>query len=417
MSDQPLPRPPLPDLSGGQRTIPAPIPPVVKIFALILLLVVMTPVLMYVAWLVTPSTAFTMLVVDKTSIDGSAIERASFYWVMKQHKLKRSNGRFYLPEVDYRGFLPLHDTAYLVTGLEGMDEGRLDSLASLLDAAYFVDTYGVSVDEWATKIPDEDPSRILYGGLAREDIHLLAKLKSDGKPIISEFNLLASPTPKSIRDRAQDLLGLQWTGWTGRYFTTMDTANDRDFPKWILRSYERQYETPWGYRHAGIIMVHLEGSLVVLEAGTYLRDPIPIIVTEKDIADYYGVSTEIPYPFWFDITFPRESNAVVSKFVIQTNQYGDSLLAFHNLPREFPAVICSKEPPLLYYFCMDAADNPVPPGIFACFKGIGWFDWLFYDAQDPMDRRVFYWKFYRPMMGQILEELKDQLPPPSQAEQ
>lgn len=411
MSDQSELHPALPDLSGGKRTIATPIPPIVKIFTLVLFFLAMTPVLMYLAWLLTPSTPFPLLVIDKTSVDAQGVERASFFWMMKHRKLTKFNGSFYLPGVDYRGFHPLYDTTYLITGLEGMSESDVDSIADLLGGAYFVDTYGVSAEEWRTKAPKDDPSYRLYGGLSQEDLRLLTKLRNDGKPVLSEFNLFASPTSDSLRNEARELLGLRWTGWTGRYFATLDTVGDPEFPKWVLRSYERQYKLPWAYRDPGIIMVHLDGNVVVLEAGTYLADPIPAIVTEEELASYYGVPRTIPYPFWFDVTFPDERNGIVSKFVIGTNQYGDSLLAFYRLPREFPAVIQSRQPPLFYYFCMDASDNPIPPDFLASFKGIEWFDWFFYDASDLTDRRRFFWKYYFPMMSQILEELKTQVPP------
>jgi hypothetical protein len=37
-------------------------------------------------------------------------------------------------------------------------------------------------------------------------------------------------------------------------------------------------------------------------------------------------------------------------------------------------------------------------------KGIGFFKWMFYNTDDPAERKSFFWTFYRPMMTRILEE-------------
>ncbi|MBI2619432.1 MAG: hypothetical protein HYW57_05070 [Ignavibacteriales bacterium] len=406
----------LPDLSLGARTIHTPIPLVIKILTVLVFSLFMTPVLMYLAWFLTPASPYSVLVIDKTSIDQRGVERSSFYWTMKHRKITKGNGAFYLPSIDYRGFVPLRDTMYLVTGLEGLGESEIDSLASHFDAAYYIDTYGVSAAEWTTKIPEDDPSRRLYGGLANEDLLFLTMMRNRGKPILSEFNLMASPTSDTLRQRTQELLGLQWTGWTGRYFATLDTVANPDFPLWILLAYEKQYGTQWEYRLPGVILVHLDGRLIVLEAETYLLDAMPTIVTAEDVADYFGVPAEIPYPFWFDVTFPDQTNTVISTFVLRTNQYGDSLLASLDLPREFPAAIIGKQAPTFYYFCMDASDNPEPPEFFARFTGIEWLRWLFYDPNDLTNRRRFFWEYYLPMMSQILDELKNERPSPGRAQ-
>jgi hypothetical protein len=408
MIPQAAPQDPQTQSSHHHRTIHLRLPLPVKILAVLVLLLFILPLVLWLAWLLSASRPLHLLVVDKTSLTAQGIERASLYWVLRHDKYKRPDGNNYVTSTDFRGFVPVGDSAFALTGLEGSSPGSIDSLASRINAVYFVDTYGVTSDEWEPQAHGRVQK--LYGGLSPQDIQLIFSLRRRGKPVIAEFNFFASPTPTPVRVAAENLLNIRWTGWTGRYYQSLDTLGNPDLPRWIVTAHTRQSGAGWRYHLPGVVLLHENGTVVILEEGAFLSDGLPVIVTPPPNAEQFGVEQTVPYPFWFDITVPTGTNTVVSYFILQTNAFGDSLLARYNLRRAFPAVIRSTTSPAFYYFCLDAADNPTPSDFFAFFKGIESLRVFFYNEQDPGDRRQFYWSYYVPMMTRILHEASEQPP-------
>jgi hypothetical protein len=233
-------------------------------------------------------------------------------------------------------------------------------------------------------------------------------MKDQGKLIIAEFNFFASPTDDSLRQAAERMFDIHWTGWTGRYYTSLDSM-DSDLPRWALRVHEQQHRERWRFHNAGIIFVRSKDTIVVLEEGAHLVDAVPAIMTQDDHRDAFHVPDEVPYPYWFDITLAGPSNTVTAEYVLQTTELGDSLLNRYGIPKYFPAVIEHLQNYRFYYFAGDFADNSILSTSWAHFKGLPMLRASFYNKEHPGERAYFFWEYYFPMMTAILDQYQNDI--------
>ncbi|MDE3252669.1 MAG: hypothetical protein KGO92_07660, partial [Bacteroidota bacterium] len=51
----------------------------------------------------------------------------------------------------------------------------------------------------------------------------------------------------------------------------------------------------------------------------------------------------------------------------------------------------------------DFCDNPIDEST-ARFKGIQYFRWFMYNKRDPIEKKSFFWTFYRPLVTTILSD-------------
>ena len=373
-----------------------------------MVLLVMAPLISWVAWIYWPSHLLRVLIVDKTSSTPAGNERRSFNWILTYDKHLKPGGSEYSVKNDFRGFHPITQKQFALNGLEQISESRIDSLATRYDMVYFTDTYGVYWNDWSTMERPADQPPLLYGGLQRQDLLFLQSMKKERKLILTEFNFFASPTRDSVRWAAEQILDIHWTGWVGRYFSSLDTMND-ELPRWAIQVYERQQKMLWPFHKSGIVLIHSSDTIVVLENGSHLEKEIPIIITTADAQAQFRVSEEQPYSFWFDITLTGPANEVPAQYVLAVNPTGDSILARYRIPSRFPALIRQKDAHRYYYFAGDFADNPILDNWWAHFKGITWLKSFFYTKEDLSERKRFFWEYYLPMMSSILNEYQGAL--------
>jgi hypothetical protein len=373
-----------------------------KVFLIILILFVLIPLISWITWLLWPARPHNVLIIDKTSMTAGGEERLSFNWLLTYDKYTKPDGSTYSVSDDYLGFVPLQDENFRTRDLEQLSQLQIDSLAHHCDMTYYTDTYGVYRNDWYRRVTTTERSLLLYGGLHRNDVLFLEAMKRQPKLVIAEFNFIASPTRDSVRREVERMFDIHWTGWTGRYYSSLDTSNG-DLPRWALRLYEQQNNTHWRFHTAGIILVHSSNLILVLENEIHLTDEIPRIFTHEQYHSLIETPDGLPYPYWFDITMSGPSNAVVAEYVLSPNEYGDSLLAKYKIPRVFPAVIEHVQDYKFYYFAGDFADNPMMNTFWAHFKGIIWLKKFFYVKTDLNDRSDFYWEYYLPMMRNIME--------------
>ena len=151
-----------------------------------------------------------------------------------------------------------------------------------------------------------------------------------------EYNSFDYPTAQFDAFRTQEKLGITFTGWTGKYFSTLDTTL-KDFPIWMTAMYRKEYKKPWTFTKAGIVILK-EKDILVLEEGIHLKNSLPHIITDDNSATKYGVINSVAFDQWFDIIDPLQNN-VISKFKFETTSIGDTLLSNNGLNNEFPAVV------------------------------------------------------------------------------
>src|SRR5688500_4055091 len=169
------------------------------------LMLVLTPAWMWLAWYLTPSQKMVTAIIDKTVIDSAARKHASLNWVLNHYKLNKTSSSGYSLQKDYFGFHPKQNSDFSLRGLERFTAAQLDKLSIDCDAMYITDTYGVSKHEWFSKKPGNAEAGVLYGGLSEQDLHLLKRMKENGKLIITEFNTIGAPTKPELRARFENL--------------------------------------------------------------------------------------------------------------------------------------------------------------------------------------------------------------------
>ena len=369
------------------------------------------PFWMLLAWYFTPNRELLIAIVDKTVIQHPGQEHISLHWVLNQEKFTKNKTERYNPDVDYFGFFPLEKEQYKLKGLERFDTAQLNDLSNRVDAAYITDAYGVFRNEWFKVGDDQDRSGIVYGGMSKQDIFLLQKMKEKKKLIVTEFNSIGSPTDTAIRKQFEQMFSITWSGWIGRYFESFDTTINKELPAWLIRNYKRTHNGMWPFKNSGIALIHAANDqVVILENKTHLNNELPYIHANTTGTDHYGMPEKIKYSFWFDIiSTDAKTNDVLAEFSIDANENGTRELAKYNIPSRFPAVTAHVANDYrFFYFSADFCDNPVTLTS-SYFKGVGFFKWMMYTRGDALERKSFFWKLYRPLLTNILNDYYNSL--------
>ncbi|WP_285009141.1 hypothetical protein [Pedobacter faecalis] len=381
-----------------------------KIIGIALLLVLLLPLWMWLAWALSSKTKLVAAIVDKTVLTRRGQEHLSLTWILNHERFTKTRTKPYQIAEDYFGFFPLDNEKYRLKGLERFSEEQLAQLSNDADIAYYTDTYGIFNNEWRQHGDEKERSGLIYGGLSEQDMNFLRLMKAKRKLIITEFNTIGSPTNTSERHSFEKLFAMRWTGWTGRFFESLDTNRNKELPGWLIRNYKRDNNNRWPFQKSGIAFVSESDQVVILEDSTHMTMPLPHIVSTEEGANKLGLPRRVKYPFWFDVVVPdRKINKEMASFEIGLNHHGRRVLDQHHLPHRFPAVLSHDGPDYrFFYFCGDFSDNQVSITS-SYFKGIGFFKWLFYNSDNPMERSSFFWNFYRPMVTNILQAEKDRL--------
>jgi hypothetical protein len=199
------------------------------------------------------------------------------------------------------------------------------------------------------------------------------------------------------------MYGLAATGWSGRFFDSLDSTRKAGIPDWIFELHRKQTRVAWPYSRSGVVLVHSSGKLIVLESGDLLENSVPVLETDTGSQEHYGLPARVPYTFWFDVVYDRgDQNDELALFHLPVTSRGDSVLSRNRLSSVFPAVLAHVgDDYQFYYFAGDFSDNPIELAS-SRFRGIHWFQTFFYNPRNVLDRRGFFWKFYRPLMSTIL---------------
>lgn len=374
------------------------------IFKYIAVILITAPLWTFLWWYFTPKTETNILIYDKTVLQGLGSEHRSFNWVLKHNRYVKLDFNDYGIKTDYMGFFPIErGKEYVTKDFEGYSGEQLDSFAEALEIAYYTDMYGIYSNEWYQAGDDKERSRKIYGGLTDKDVDLMKLLREKNKLLITEFNMIASPSAGQVRKRVEDEFGLVWSGWVGRYFQVLDTALNKELPKWITRLYSAQHHGKWPFKKSGIVMVNEDERIIILEEGTHLTFPVPMIETPLEIRKYFDLPKTQRYPFWFDITYPKDSGHIMANYVLKVNDEGAKELKEYNVPTTFPAVIGDYKKNRFYYFCGDYADNPIKNKT-VYFKKVEYISSMFYEDTDLSQRNKFFWRYYRPLVTTIMDD-------------
>jgi hypothetical protein len=367
---------------------------------IILALIIVWPVINLIRWNFQTKKPINIILVDKTVPNLERDHHKSFSWILTNDRfVKRESGESYSYIKDYYGFTPKRPLKEKHWEIKDYRLTDLINLAEKNDAVYFADTYGVFFNDWYEGINKSRKSRKLYGGLNNNDFLLIKEMKDRNKLIIVEYNSFDYPTAQFESVRTQEKLGISFSGWTGRYFSSLDSTK-KDFPIWMTSMYRKQYKMPWTFKKAGVVILG-EREIVVLEEGRQLNNPMPHITTDQTNCTRYGVPESVAFDKWFDIVDPIENN-VVSRFKLETTALGDSLLASNGLSNRFPAVLKDATSDRIFYFSGDFATGDISYCTsrllsYSKLKGL-----LYSDKPD--DTRRFFWLYYRPLINTIFTD-------------
>jgi hypothetical protein len=370
------------------------------IIVIILVLVIALPVINLIRWNFQAKKPIGIILVDKTVPTLERDHHKLFSWILNNARfVKKENNKSYSYTKDYFGFFPqrpIRDKKW------NRNEYRLSDVISLAeknDAVYFADTYGVFFNDWYKGINKSRKSRKLYGEFNNNDVLLVNEMQKRNKLVILEYNAFDYPTIPYYSLRAQEKLGITFSGWTGKYFSTLDTTGP-DFPIWMTAMYRKEHQQPWTFKKAGIVILN-QKDIIVLEKGTHLINDLPHIITDDANCEKYGVLGSVAFDKWFDIIDPQQNN-IISKFKIETTPLGDTLLAENGLLSEFPAVIQEPVNKRTFYFSGDFATGDIDFQT-SRFKGVEKLKGLFY-SDKPEDTRRFFWLYYKPLINSIFSD-------------
>ncbi|RIV23319.1 hypothetical protein DYU11_09945 [Fibrisoma montanum] len=368
-------------------------------------LVVLLPFWMWLAWYLMPKRQLVAAIVDKTVLHPDGQEHISLTWILNHQRFTKTKTQPYAIDQDYFGFFPLDNQQYRLKGLERFSDQQLTQLSQDCDLAYYTDTYGIYRQEWFQSQTATERSGIIYGGMSRKDVHFLRQMKQNHKLVIAEFNDINSPTDPAVRNQFESTFGVQWTGWIGRFFDSLDTTVNQELPRWLVRNYKRQHKGQWPFTKAGIVYVSENDAVVVLEEDMHLTRKLPQMLATPVGKSKFGLPEHMRYTYWFDVLSydPRINNEVASYEIYPTDE-GRRELRRYGLPTRFPAILMHDGPDYaFYYFAGDFCDNPVSMSS-AYFRGIEWLSPFAYMTEGLTERKGFFWRVYRPMMTQILED-------------
>ncbi len=366
-----------------------------KLTFFITLIVVLIFSLPYIVWRAEPERPLEVLIVDKTVPDTSYREHSGFMWILNNMKIVKpgTNARFSYDE-DYYGFFPLPNEEYVVRDLP----------AEVVkpDIIYLTDTYGVYQDEFYESIDSGDRSQIIYGGLDANEIEII-KNNLDNATIIGEFNTMASPTGSSERNEMEEIYGLRWSGWIGRYFPDLSKSN-QEIPTWMKENYAMQYGELWNLSGSGIVLVDSSDSIIVLKKGVEIGDDLNRIAFTDIGEKEFKVKNNVNYYYWFDICEAMPEAEVLASYQLDLTEKGHELFRSNNLPSTFPAVTRKTGRYTSYYFSGDFADIGSTPKIYSShiipmLNRISTFD-------EDTNQDYFYWNVYYPLVKGIIENVK-----------
>ncbi|MGI6349022.1 MAG: hypothetical protein ACOXZ0_03810 [Eubacteriales bacterium] len=367
-----------------------------RMYILVLCLLIMI-VLPFVFWQLEPDKEYHVAIIDKTVPDETCREHNGITFLLNCLKYRNESGDPYDLKKDYFGFFPNEEEKNYVVRPLPVDYDAYSVI-------YLADTYGVYEEDlpWVEKEGEGSFSGKIYGGLEEEEwFHIVNRLvKKDRSLFIAEYNAFASPTQKEVREGITSYLGINWSGWIGRYFEELDFHKNEEIPQWIIE----EFGESWNYSGPGFVLVNdINFQIVVLEKSKHvLDDGIHILFTQEG-KDFFGLKKSPNYSYWFDIVTPKQGSTVLAYYNWDLTESGKALLEENGIPTEFAAVVKNEQGACSsYYFAGDYNDLGQVPTIYK-FKGIQ----KLHSVLETYSGRAFYWSTYFPMMERILEDYEN----------
>lgn len=352
----------------------------VFVYISVLLLLFLSP---FWLWALKESKPLNVLILDKTVPDKTYREHKGLVWILNNAKYLNSKNEPYSIQDDYFGFIPKDNGQFAIRELPK----QLDKY----DVIYLVDQYGVYEEEFYGENQLGKRSERLYGGLELAELEQIENslFEEKGKTLIAEFNTFASPTTNDVQMKISNLLNVKWTGWIGRYFPNLSSA---EVPVWV----KEQYAEEWNFDGPGLVFVNEDDYVYVVEEKDLTHQGVPIHFT-KNGESYFKENLNSVYPYWFDIVDANNDNEVLANFHLPINEKVNEELSELGIPETFPAITHHENVQFQsFYFSGDFADEAEVPSIYQT-RGLSFW------KKKVSERDSFYWKTYVPMMTHIFK--------------
>jgi hypothetical protein len=379
----------------------------VKTIVIVLLILCLVPIASWLIWNIKQSKPINILILNKTVLGLERKEHSAIFWLLLNEKFVKDDNKVYRMEKDYYGFhpnKPLKSRKYEVKRIK-LEE--INDLLTNYDMAYYSDTYGVFFNEWYRRQSGQGKGTLIEGGLNNNDYLFIKGLHDNGKLLIAEYNFIAPPTIQLVRKKAEELLGIKWTNWTGMYINELDPARSKDLPDRVVGIYKKRNDGEWPFTGSGIVLVNEPAQQVaVLQSDKHLENGVPEIQTTEYGLESYHLPETVHYPYRFDI-MDEQSNHVIAEYKIHVNIEGKAVLDEYNLSSRFPAVMESNTSSPFLYLAGDYSDYPVRMWT-AKLQGIRTFEKVFYTNKENSTSK-FYWTYYVPLLSQVLANYQTSL--------
>jgi hypothetical protein len=350
----------------------------------------------FVRWQFKNTTLINALIIDKTVPDSSYREHKGLVWVLNNLKIFNKDSRKPFDyRKDYYGFLPGEEEKFEIKELpEALNNPEL---------IYITDTYGVYQEDLNKENLRGNRSNIIHGGLEIDEIKNI-KASLNNNTIVSEFNTLASPTSGEARSEMEEVFGMKWSGWIGRYFTDLSDKNT-EVPIWLIKDYEMQYLKFWDFQGPGFAFVKSDDTVVILSQGKEVTKDLNKIVFNGKYLEEFKVKDKVNYYYWFDIVQPVEGTEVIANYNISLTEEGEEQLKRYGLQSEFPAILRKKKEYTAYYFAGDFADNNKIPSLYKV-SGLDFLNKIT-TLKIEGNQEYFYWNVYYPLMKKIILNINE----------
>lgn len=322
-----------------------------KAILIILIIFVIIPGFGYFLWIVQKDTKIDLMIVNKTVERVTQNEFKSLNWALNYSKIVKSSSNTYDYQRDYFGYFPepIYKNAYI----QSFKLNDLFTLKEKYDGLIFLDSKGVE-----NNINDSG-MKSFYGGFNQSDFLLFREMMAANKLVIAEYNFFSEPTEDLVRFNTEQLIDVYSVLWEGKYVAQLDKAKvtgDID-EKW-LEVYRENTGNDWEFSGPGLVLINEKKSrILVLPSELYMTETYPSILTNAELAAFYGVRESIPYCGWFQIVYEGK-NEVISNFDLNLNEEGKKILMNNGLECNFPATI-SLAKPHQYFFAGDYSKQKV----------------------------------------------------------
>ncbi|MCW3794630.1 hypothetical protein OM416_23820 [Paenibacillus sp. LS1] len=350
-------------------------------------------VVLVVPWIMWQSQApvpLNIMIIDKSRPDESHQGHKGLVWLLNQQKIVQQTGEHYSYEEDYYGY-DLQD------GLPQMKRLLPDEVTDT-DLIYLTaNRSSLSAHK------NERKQDGVYEGLTIYDVQKIREAAYKGVTIVAEYSALANTASKMTREQLYPILGVNSSGWQGKSVSNLQSIEE--VPRWVRANYEQREKKKWPYHGAGMLLVHVDGQVMVLEKGPDVKTGNLQIAFTPEGRDWSGITQDIHYSGWFDIIVPQEKNSILAWYKTDLTETGEQKLVDVGIPAEFAALVRYDDYNRSYYMA----------GSFGEMKHYSFWrrirGWEVVRSKLTPDQKeipdMFYWKVYVPVMKHILEEVQD----------